>query len=187
MRTINPEQFRDLVQQARVKPRLRRELRFGASTTDISPEIWSDLELISVSDRSGNEGVLLIEPDDNLYILPYELSIGLTDQATGRSKPIICDLCTTWQAGGNAATITFHNPKTTNNITFLCCADLKCSLHVRSQTRESLLSRSQLREDLTNEQRADRLRRTLIRLIEAVGLKPVGAMTPLGAINRRGR
>lgn len=174
MRTLNPDQFTELVRQAHVKPRLRRELRFGSSIADISPDIWADLELISISDRSGNEGVLLIELEDMLYILPYEMSSRLTDTRTGRSKPVICDLCTTWQSGGNAASITFNNLKTTNRNTFLCCADLKCSLHVRNKTSEALQSRSQLREDLTAEQRIERFRLKLLKLVDTIGIEPIG-------------
>lgn len=174
MRKISPEQFNDLVQQAHVRPRLRRELRYGSSIADIPEDMWSEMEMISISDRSSNQGVLVIELGDNLFILPYELSRGLADKSTGRSRPIICDICTTWQAGGNAASITINSTKTTHNITYLCCSDLKCSLHVRSKTRESLLSRSQLREDLNNEQRAERLREKLQKLVDTFDLQPVG-------------
>jgi hypothetical protein len=166
MQTINPDKFAALIEQSHVKPRLKRELRFGTSTADISPETWSDMEMVSISDRSGNEGVLLIELEDELFVLPYELSRGIADKATGRSKPIICDICTTWQAGGNAASITFTKTKTSNNITYLCCGNLKCSLHVRSKTRESLLSRSQLREDLDTDQRVTRLKQKLQKLVD---------------------
>jgi len=173
MRAITSTQLNELLEQARVKPRLRREVCFGASVDDLTPEAWSEMELVRISDRSGNEGVLLAELAGMLFVLPHELSARLTDAATGRTKPIICDLCTTWQAGGNATAITFDNRETGHHNAFLVCADLKCSLHVRNQTSQALLSRSQLREDLTDEQRVERLRRRLLKLMDQLGLEPV--------------
>lgn len=177
MRLIQPDYFNTLVQAGGVKPRLRRELRFGASTADIPPAVWAEIELVRVSDRSGNQGVLLLELATGLFVLPYELSGTLADPRTGRSKPAICDLCTTWQAGGNAAPISFGNVTTGNNHTVLVCADLKCSLHVRNQTNESRISRTQLHEDLTVEQRVNRLKDKLVKLTDTLGLTP--ADTPL--------
>ena len=173
MRALNLDTFADLIQLAHVKARLRRELRFTSSTDSIPTEEWPELELVAVSDRSGNEGVLLIELDAQLYVVPYELSIRMADLQTGRSKPVICDICNTWQSGANSARITFTHTKSLHKIGFLCCADLACSRHVRSKTKASILSRTQLHEDLNNAQRVDRLKRKLQGLAERLDLQPV--------------
>jgi hypothetical protein len=154
MRSISSEQFYDTLKLANgIKPRLKRELRFVTSTENITQDDWHDLELVSITDRSGLNGVLLLELDANLYILSYELSRRISDQ-TGRSKPVICDICRTWQAGSSSATITFRkDPRSYSSTTYLCCADLACSRHVRTKTYASVTSRAQLHEDLTNEQR----------------------------------
>jgi hypothetical protein len=174
MRTINQESFGELIKKANIKPRLKRELRFVASTANMAPEDWLERELMNITDRTGVKGVLLLEPDDKLFILPYELFRGLSNPQTGRSNPVICDFCRTWQGGGNAARISFHkDPQSINSVTFLCCADLACSNHVRTKTKASIGSRAQLREDLTNEQRVERLKDGLRNFINEMGAMPI--------------
>jgi hypothetical protein len=174
MRFITQEQFNDLIKIAtNIKPRTKRALRFVASTTTINDEGWEELELVSITDRTGTKGVLLLEPDANIFVIPYELSSGSSDH-TGRTSPIICDFCKTWQGGSNAGRITFHKDLRSNNsVTFLCCADLGCSNHVRTKTNASIRSRVQLRETLTNQQRVERLKDRIRMLISDMGLEPV--------------
>lgn len=83
--------------------------------------------------------------------------------ASGRTEAIICDFCATWQRGSNSASIAFTREKSTQ--TFLCCGDLLCSLHVRNKTQASKLSRTQLRENNTVEERVARLRARLSELV----------------------
>lgn len=154
MKHISREEFLPLMKQARIKQRLQRELRFVPETI-----AWQDLEMLAITTRSGNEGVLFVEEGD-LAVVPFEIKRALTDTRIGRSKPIICDFCHTWQRGGNAASITFVR-NSQKSVTFLCCADLACSLHVRDRTPEAVLSRTQLHEDMTTVQRIARLRRNL--------------------------
>lgn len=166
MNTVSHEQFDRLVQSAsNIRPRTKRELRFAASTASIAPDQWSELELVPIADRTKAKGVLLLQPYDKLFILPYELLGGSSD-VTGRMKPIICDFCKTWQNGSNSARITFpRGARSNNSVSFLCCADLACSSHVRTKTASSIQSRAQLRESLTNEQRVERLKERLQLLI----------------------
>ena len=174
MRTITQELFSELIKKATIKPRLKRELRFVASTANMTPEDWLERELMNVADRTGVKGVLLLEPDDELFIVPYELFRGLSNPQTGRSNPVICDFCRTWQGGSNAARISFHrDSQSINSVTFLCCADLACSNHVRTKTKASIGSRAQLREDLTDEQRVERLKDRLRKFINDMGVEPV--------------
>lgn len=167
MQTLNREQFAELLQQANVKARLRRDLRFAPETiTD-----W-DIELLAVADRTGDKGVLLIELDGGFYVLSYTLLRKIADK-TGRSKPITCDFCCTWQAGGKAGRITFTRPSDQHTFTFLCCGGLKCTWHVRDKTPESRLSRTQLHEDLNTAQRIARLHTRLQEIIDIVGALPI--------------
>ncbi len=126
-----------------------------------------------MSDRSGNNGVLWIENDQGLYIVPYALSRGIIDKASGRARPVICDFCCTQQIGTLAARISLKPAKSDHSRSLLCCADLACSDHVRGKTDASLRSRAQLREDITQEGRVDRLRRRLGEVIQSLELEPI--------------
>jgi hypothetical protein len=170
MKTLSQSEFNDILRQVDIKPRLKKELKFVASTSHL-PKDWSSYELLPVTDRSGDAGVLLIEPEGTLYIAQYELSRRIVDASTGRDRAIICDFCFTWQPGSNAASITFIHTETKHSIRFLCCADLNCSQHVRTATKASVVSRAQLRENLTNEDRVARLKQRLIKYTDILGLK----------------
>jgi hypothetical protein len=172
MRTLNQEEFNHILQQADIKPRLTRELKFVASTSHLSDD-WSSYELIAIADRNGDKGILLLQPDDTLYIASYELSRRIIDSSTGRERAIICDFCYTWQPGSNAASITFTHANTKHKIRFLCCSDLACSQHVRTATKESVVSRAQLREDLSDDDRIARLKTKLVKKVEHLNLAAI--------------
>ena len=159
-------QFELLLQEAKIKPRLLRELRFDPT------EAWNGRELLAVQTRNRDDGVLIISLE-NIFVTPYTISRRLVDKQTGRSKPVVCDFCFTWQAGGNAARITFARQTDMHAVTLLCCADLDCSSHVRDKTRASIISRAQLHEDLSERQRADRLKLKLQDLTELLALRPI--------------
>lgn len=178
MKKISPAEFDSIIQRTRLKPKLKRDLKYVASTANLNDDDWRDRELLPVTDRTGTKGILLIQPYDLTYIVPYELSRGLTNQQTGRSNPVICDFCRTWQSGNNSASITFKRDlQTANSVTFLCCADLACSDHVRSKTTASLSSRAQLRENLTDAQRAERLKERLNDFVHEMKLKAIDEIT----------
>ncbi len=138
-----------MVVNAGIKPRIQRELRF------VPEQItnWKDRDFIAVTNRSGSEGVL-VAPFDHLYVGSFWLQKRVANKI-GRTEAIICDFCATWQRGTNSAVISFQ--KDTSIVSFLCCADLLCSLHVRDKTPEAALSRVQLREDISVEMRIRRL------------------------------
>ncbi|HEX6258017.1 MAG TPA: FBP domain-containing protein [Candidatus Saccharimonadales bacterium] len=174
MKTLSLEQFNQLIAQAELKPRIKRDLRFMQSTAGMTAGDWAETELLNITDRTGNKGVLLLEPDTDIYILAYELSRGIANSQTGRAQPIICDFCRTWQSGSGAGSISFQrNKQSLNSINFLCCADLACSQHVRNKTVTARTSRAQLREDLTTEQRVARLRNRLGQIISDFHLAPL--------------
>ena len=169
MQVITAEKFKSLLDQVHIKPRLRRELRFVPDATID----WQNMEFVNVTDRNGDRGVFLIEPYNQLFVVPYELSRRIANKQTGRTKPIICDLCYSWQSGSNSGRISFVRPIDSHTVTLLCCADLKCSEHVRDKTKAATLSRAQLHEDLTTEQRVERLKSRMQQLCHSLGLQPV--------------
>lgn len=157
MNKLNRQQFMLKLSEARISKRLIGNLKF---TEEID---WQDAEMIAIADMSGNEGVLLIDVND-LTVLPYELRKRLGNQQ-GKLRSVICDLCLTWQAPGKAAQITFRRKSDRHSFTYLCCADLQCSRHVRGKTPEAELSKTQIKEDIDVEHRIERLQEKLNKLI----------------------
>lgn len=156
---VNPvsrEEFAAQLRTTNIKPRLVRELRF------VPEEIgdWEYRDFLAVLTKSKNAGVLLYEDST----IPFALG-KRKPGVSGRVEAIICDLCATWQRGSNSAVITFTKSDT-STASYLCCADLNCSLHVRGLTDVGLLARTQLREDIVPERRIERLH-TKIRAILA--------------------
>lgn len=170
MRTITVVQLYEMAKAAGIKQRLWQELRFSPETI----QSWDELEYIAVHDRSMTKGVLVIELGGSIYLTPFEISRGISDGATGRLKPVICDLCYTWQGGGNAGMLTVIRKSDQHSFTYLCCADLRCSDHVRTKTAAAQRSRTQLHEDLNNEQRSERLALRLRRFVENLEINAAG-------------
>lgn len=169
MKSFDVVDFEQIVKAAGVRGRLLRELRFAPEQITH----WDEHEFIFVTDRTGDKGVLVIELDGQHYATSYELTRRVIDKATGRSKPITCDLCYTWRAGGDGARIRFIRVRDKHSITLLCCGDLACSLHVRGKTAAAKLSRANLREDMTNEQRVMRLESKLRGFVKLLELQPL--------------
>lgn len=170
MQKITQESFTELLSSAAIRPRIKREVRF---TTSTQGEAWDTSELVAVSDRAGNKGVLLLSDGQNLYATEYEISRGITSK-TGKAQPIICDFCRTWQTGSRSGSVTLQKSgRGAGSISFLCCADLACSQHVRNLTSAAKTSRSQLREDMTPEQRIERLEARIAEIAQLLGLTPV--------------
>ena len=118
-----------------------------------------NIELIAIQAKSGKEGVLIFNLSE-VYALPYEL-LRPKPSRSGSMKPVVCDFCFTWLAGTNAAILTFRRSRTAVSHSFYVCADLHCSANVRGLTEQSRLSRTQLREDITEEGRIVRLKTKL--------------------------
>lgn len=167
MKALDVESFTQLLTAAPIKPRLKKDVRFTVATSAMTPEDWNETELLAIPDRSGRRGVLLLAPGSDVHIVAYEISKGMASKQTGRAQPVICDFCRTWQAGSGAGSITFSkNKQSLDSVGFLCCADLQCNKHVRGKTTAARLARAQLREDITDEQRVERLRKRLYDIIE---------------------
>jgi hypothetical protein len=141
-----------------VKKQLRESLRFvPEEITD-----WQDRDFIAVMNRSRSEGVLVIEYP-HAHTVPFQLQ-RRTPNAIGRIEAVICDICATWQRGTDSAVIMFRRDR--SSISFLCCADLLCSLHVRGKTVAAVRSRTQLREDIQLPERIGRLRLRLHEMVK---------------------
>lgn len=155
MHKVAREEFAERVRQARIKPRLRKILRFvPEEITD-----WEARDFIAVTDKSGNEGVLLYQDET----VPFTLSPRVA-RADGQVAAVICDICATWRRGPESAVLTL--PKGDNrSVSYLVCADLQCSLHVHGMTDAGILSRSQIREDITPDRRIERLRERLAAIL----------------------
>ena len=156
MNALSREAFTELT--STMRPRLRRELRFVAE--EISD--WESRDFLAVTNKQGNEGVLIVPFLGNI-VAPFVVQ-ARQPNASGRVEAVICDICATWQRGTHSAAITFTVDKT-RSVSFLCCADLLCSFHVRSQTAAATLSRAQLREQITVDARIQRLRDRLASIL----------------------
>ncbi len=129
--------------------------------------------MIALPTKDGTAGVLILESGDTLYATSYELHMVSRD-STGRAKPVICDFCKTWQSGNRAGNITFSTERhSLSSVSFLCCLDLRCSLHIRNMTQTGKISRSQLREDISEEHRIERLKNSINMLAYRIKLKPI--------------
>ena len=145
-----------MVQAARIPRRLAGALRYQPESIS-HPEAR---DFLAVTNKSGSEGVLLY---DNTLLYPFTLQSRHAN-STGRVEAIICDICATWQRGTNSASITFARSRT-HSASFLVCADLACSLHVRDLTPAAQLSRTQLREHTTPDVRVARLHARLAAIL----------------------
>jgi len=148
-------QFTKLLKEAHIKPRLARTIRFAPENI----ENWADRDFLPVTTKSGNEGVLIVSENATLRAIIFSIA-PLAASSAGIRKPIICDICHTWRRGTEAARITLPRDDG-SSVSYLCCGDLLCSLHVRDKTPAAALSRTQLRENISLEGRVERLRRQL--------------------------
>lgn len=154
MNEITRDQFAQLLIEQGIKKKLRNELKFTPEAIE-----WPHYDFVAVFDKARRNGVLIY--GDRLY----PVSLSLTKPGSkGRLEPIICDICATWRRGSEAASLTFSKTDK-QSVSFLVCADLDCSLHVRGLTKTAALSRTQLREDIDAERRVERLHERLARLL----------------------
>lgn len=155
MKQLTTDMVAHLFDEHAIRKKLKSELKLNLDLIDD----WEQRDFIALMDRHQSKGVLIAELDDG-YVVPFQLQPRRPSSVTGRTEAIICDFCATWQRGSSSATITFQRTDKSTR-TYLCCADLLCSLHVRNLTRQAQLSRTQLREQITPERRVERLRKNL--------------------------
>jgi len=174
MNQVSADQFDELLKEAPMKPRMKRDIKFRASTERMDDVAWQETELLPLWNKSRNGGILLIQLSGHLYMIAYDSTKSATD-TTGRSKSVICDLCYTWQSNSGGGFVTFYPDKSGDkSFSLLCCRDLACSANVRTKTTAALRSRAQLREDLTNADRVERLQHKIAAFTKRLGIAPVG-------------
>jgi hypothetical protein len=172
MQVLDKKLGEDIVAKLKLSKGLKSRLSFLV-IANMDSSAWADYEMLAIPAKDGTAGVLLIETSGNLYASTYEIR-ALNDSLTGQTKPVVCDFCKTWQAGGRAGRITFGTKRSSiNSLSFLCCLDLACSLHVRGTTKAAELSKTQLREDILPEDRIKRLNDSLLNLISRLSLQPI--------------
>lgn len=159
MKLIDRDHLRQLLRGAGIKPKFASELRF----TPEAIQDWQDRDFITVTNRSRNAGVLVYPTQE--AVVSFALSRRTPNNA-GRIEPIICDICATWRRGTESAVITFQRARST--VSYLCCEDLLCSLHVRDKTEVAKVSRTQLRENISVEARIERLDQRLRSLLGGI-------------------
>lgn len=158
MNSIDKIQFDDLLSGVKLRKKQRELIRY-------QPELvsyWDERDFLAVFDRTGSAGVLLYEE----VMTPFTLTKRKAN-AAGRVEAIICDICATWRRGTGSGVLTFKK-SATSSVSYLVCADLDCSLHVRGFTEASKISRAQLRENVTAEARVARLRRRLEAMLQSL-------------------
>ena len=160
MNSITREEFAKIIKVSRIKPRLKRDLRFAPEEI----KDWQSRDFLAVMNRSKSEGVLIVQYSE-ITAYPFKLERRVAN-STGRTEAIICDICATWQRGSNSAAMIFTKEK--SSTTYLVCRDLECSLHVRDKTPQAILSRTQLREDIEPSGRLERLHARLFAILDAV-------------------
>jgi len=141
------DELTKLLTAARISKRIIRDLRYVPEGITYPEE----RDFLAVMNKASAEGVLLYGE----RVIPFLLSKRSANRA-GRVEAIICDICATWQRGTNSAVLTLKRSSERSS-SYLVCADLDCSLHVRDMTNASKLSRSQLREHVTIPERIARL------------------------------
>ena len=162
MQPLTVDIISDLLRESGLKKKFISELKFQPDTI----ADWDCREFIVITDRHYSKGVLITDVAPR-FVVPFRLQPRKASSVTGRIEAIICDFCSTWQRGSNSAVITFDRTDKSSR-SYLCCADLLCSLHVRDLTTQAVLSRTQLREQVPPGRRVERLRESLYGILIAL-------------------
>ena len=102
MKSIDPQLVKDTAAQLRISKSLHRQLNLSV-LADMPESSWEHYELFGLPTKNNLAGILFLAPHDDLYAIAYEIN-AIPAGTTGRTKPIICDFCKTWQTGGRAGT-----------------------------------------------------------------------------------
>lgn len=128
-----------------------------------------DPEIIPLCDKAGTSGILLFEDGSERYAAVYTLK-RLKPGKAGNLRPVVCDFCFTQRPGTKVALITFNlNREKTKTVAQYICADLACSMHVRGLTDALVIAKSQVSEDITIDDRIERLKRKTAAIFEHNG------------------
>lgn len=177
MNQLSEKIFSEIIELAKFRARFKRDLQFKASVADFPDLDWNNLELLPVWNRSGNGGILVFQPDDQLYCLPFEIQRHAANGAGQAS--MICNFCCTWHNSNGAGLMLYYPPdlKDGNTVGTNVCYDLKCSEHVRTKTDTAIRSRVQLPETMTEDARIRRLKLRLNQFIVNSKIQTVTGMS----------
>lgn len=119
---------------------------------------WDDLDFFGWTDPG--------MPGRAWFVTPYDdrlIGVALRYGQGGSGKAQLCSICLTTHTGTGvsllAASKTGESGRRGNTVGILMCTDLACSLYARNKKRPALGNR--YREDLTDEQKAERVRTNL--------------------------
>lgn len=125
---------------------------------DLGERPWDDLDFLGWNDPSyAGRCYISVPGEDGL------ISIALRHETGGSGKTQMCTICLTTHSGGGVSLMTAakagESGRRGNTVGTLMCTDLACSLYARNKKRPAMGSR--YREDLTAEEKAQRLRENL--------------------------
>ncbi|MFI9507799.1 FBP domain-containing protein [Nocardia sp. NPDC052566] len=122
---------------------------------NLNEKPWDDLDFLGWSDPSLPGRCYLVVPQQDRLT-----GVAMRYQPGGSGRAQMCTICLTTHTGHGVSLMTA--PKTGesgrlgNSIGTYICTDLACSLYARNKIRPPLGAR--YREDLTTEQKAERVR-----------------------------
>ncbi|NKY50637.1 FBP domain-containing protein [Nocardia vermiculata] len=125
---------------------------------NLDAQPWDDLDFFGWTDPA--------MPGRAWFVTPYDdrlIGVALRYERGGTAKAQLCSICMTTHTGGGvsllAASKTGDSGRRGNTVGIPMCTDLACSLYARNKKRPALGNR--YREDLTDEQKAERVRTNL--------------------------
>lgn len=156
MQKLDISTYKRLIEHTVMPKRVQRELIFRPESYD-----WDASDFITVTNKTRAEGLFIFGGNDTPIGFYFKLRDVVAD-ATGKRKPYICDFCSTWLRPSRSSIITFIlAPGESRSVSYRCCHTIECSLNVRTLTKDTLYSRVQLRENLSEEERLARFQNKL--------------------------
>ncbi|KAF0845714.1 FBP domain-containing protein [Nocardia caishijiensis] len=130
---------------------------------DLAERPWEDLDFLGWTDPSYAGRCYIAVPRDGELV-----SIALRHETGGSGKTQMCALCLTSHTGGGVCLMTANKAgesgRRGNTIGSYMCTDLACSLYARNKRKPAMGSR--YREDLTAEQKAERVVQNLYAFVD---------------------
>lgn len=130
---------------------------------DLDDRPWDDLDFLGWTDSSfPGRGYLVVPRDDG------PVGVAMRFEPNGSGKSQMCAICLTTHTRGGVALMTANkvgeSGRAGNSVGIYMCIDLACSLYARGRKRPALGSR--YREDLSEEEKTERVRENLTAFVE---------------------
>ncbi|PPJ25167.1 hypothetical protein C5E45_18860 [Nocardia nova] len=130
---------------------------------DLDAQPWDDLDFFGWNDRSMPGRAYLVTPHDDRLV-----GVAMRYETGGSGRAQLCSICLTTHTGSGVSLLTApkvgESGRRGNSIGIYMCTDLACSLYARNKKRPALGNR--YREDLTDEEKAERVRTNLRAFVE---------------------